>query len=54
MTSLYSLPCIAHAVTSKVPSQAQADQFVKELAERSEISSDLEKIIDSFRAYAHT
>lgn len=36
-------------VTSKVPSQEQADQFVKELAERSQISPELEKIIDSFR-----
>lgn len=50
-TELWLTCTSEQTVTSKVPSQAQADQFVKELAERSEISADLEKIIDSFRAF---
>ena len=39
----------ACVVTGKVPSQAQADDLVKDLAERSVISPALEKVIDSFR-----
>lgn len=36
-------------MTGKVPSQQQADDLVKELAERSSIPKFLEDVIDSFR-----
>jgi len=42
-----------YLLTGKVPSQEQADTLVAELAERSVISKDLEKIIDSFPKTLH-
>ena len=36
-------------VTGQIPSQQQADDLVKDLAERSVIPPTLEKVIDSFR-----
>ncbi|CAD6587858.1 MAG: citrate (Si)-synthase, partial [Cyphobasidiales sp. Tagirdzhanova-0007] len=42
-----------YLLTGKVPSQAQADDLVKDLAERSVISPALEKVIDSFPKTLH-
>lgn len=38
-------------LTGKVPSKDEAAQFVKDLAERSSITPEIEKIVDSFRKF---
>lgn len=38
-----------YLLTGKVPTAEEARQFTLDLAQRSEISDDLKKIIDSFR-----